>query len=69
MNALARALGLAVKHVEHRGDDLSADADVQMLEQLAAIIAAASTEEQQSLARAAEELGERDLVAQVFGTE
>lgn len=69
MNALARALVLGVKHIEHREDDLSADADVQMLEELAAIIAAASTEEQQNLASAAEELGERDLVAQIFGTD
>lgn len=69
MNTLARALVLAAEHIERRGDDLTAAADVQMLEELAAIIAAASTDERQNLARAAEELGERDLMAQAFGTE
>lgn len=66
MDALAKALVLAVGYIDQRSNLHTEDDDVNALEEIASALAVASTAERNTLARVATSLGLPDLVGQ-FG--
>jgi len=66
MDALAKALVLAVWYIDQRSNLHTEDDDVNALEEIASALAGASTGERNAFARVATSLGFPDLVEQ-FG--
>jgi hypothetical protein len=57
MRVIAKALLLTTQYIERRDDRFTADDDVRFLEDVAAMLQNASTEERQAMINVAQELG------------
>jgi hypothetical protein len=57
MRVIAKALLLTTQYIERRDDRFTADDDVRLLEDVAAMLQNASTEERQAMINVAQELG------------
>ncbi|MCA8274781.1 hypothetical protein LGN17_20035 [Burkholderia sp. AU30280] len=66
MDALAKALVLAVRYIDQRSNSHTEDDDVNALEEIASALAVASTAERKAFAKGATSLGFPELVEQVI---